>query len=54
MITKHFNKNPIMPAEEEEEEEEEKFQLTSSGWICEKLFDVEDEKIRSLSCDRKI
>ena len=46
MIKKHFNKNLIMSAEEEEEEEEEKFQLTNSCWICNKLFDVGDEKVR--------
>ena len=31
---------------EEEEEEEEKFQLSNSYWICNKLFDVGDEKVR--------
>ena len=41
MIKKHFNKNPIMYAEEEE-----KFQLTNSCWICDKLFDVGDDKVR--------
>ena len=30
-----------MPAEEEE-----RFQLTNSCWICDKLFDVEDDKVR--------
>ena len=28
------------------EEEEEKFQLTNSCWICDKLFDVGDDKVR--------
>ena len=48
MIKKNFNKNLIMSTEEEEveEEEEEKFQLTSSCWICDKLFDVGDDKVR--------
>ena len=40
MIKKHFNKNLIMFAEEEE-----KFQLSNSCWICNKLFDVRDEKV---------
>ena len=39
---KHFNKNLIMSAEEEEE----KFQFTNSCWICDKLFDVGDDKLR--------
>ena len=41
LIKKHFNKNLIMSAEEEE-----KFQLTNSCWICDKLFDDVDEKLR--------
>ena len=41
MIKKHFNKILIMSAEEEE-----KFQLSNSCWICDKLFDVGDEKVR--------
>ena len=40
MIKKHFNKNPIMSAEEEE-----RFQLGNSCWICDKLFDVGDDKV---------
>ena len=32
--------------EEEEEEEEERFQLANSCWICDKLFDVGDDKVR--------
>ena len=40
MKEKHFNKNLIMSAEEEE-----RFQLTISCWICEKLFDVGDNKV---------
>ena len=41
VIKKHFNKNLIMTTEEEE-----KFQLGNSCWICNKLFDVGDEKVR--------
>ena len=41
MIKKLFNKNPIMFAEEEE-----RFQLSNSCWICDKLFDVGDDKVR--------
>ena len=41
MIKKHFNKTLIMFAEEEE-----RFQLTNSSWICKKLFDVGDDKVR--------
>ena len=41
MIKKHFNKSLIMSAEEEEN-----FQLTNSCWICDKLLDVGDEKVR--------
>ena len=41
MIIKHFNKNLIMSAEEEE-----RFQLSNSCWICDKLFDVGDDKVR--------
>ena len=33
--------NLIMSAKEEE-----KFQLTNNCWICDKLFDVEDDKVR--------
>ena len=41
MIKRHFNKNYIMSAEEEE-----RFQLRNSCWICDKLFDVGDDKVR--------
>ena len=41
MMEKHFNKNLIMSAEEEE-----KFKLINSCWICDKLFDVGDDKVR--------
>ena len=38
---KHFNKNLMMSAEEEE-----RFQLPNNCWTCDKLFDVEDDKVR--------
>ena len=38
---KHFNKNLVMPAEDEE-----RFQSSSKYWICNKLFDVGDNKVR--------
>ena len=41
MIKQYFNKNLIMSAEEEE-----RFQLSNSCWICDKLFDVGDDKVR--------
>ena len=43
MIKKHFNKNLqfFMSAEEEG-----RFQLGNSCWICDKLFDVGDDKVR--------
>ena len=40
IMKKHFNKNVIMS------EEEEQFQLSSSRWICEKLINNDDEKVR--------
>ena len=40
MIKKHFNINLITSAEEE------RFQLSNNCWICDKLFDVGDEKVR--------
>ena len=40
VIKKHFNKNLIMS------EEEEKIQLSNICWICEKLIDDDDEKVR--------
>ena len=45
MIKKHFNQNFIMSAEEEE-----RFQSSNSCWICDKLFDVGDDKIRDHCC----
>ena len=40
VMKKHFNKNLIMS------EKEEEFQLGDTCWICEKLTDDEDEKVR--------
>ena len=41
IIKKHFNKNLIMS-----EEEEHLFQQSNSCWICKKLIDNDDEKVR--------
>ena len=41
LIKRHFDKNLILSAEEEE-----RFQLSNSCWICDKLFDVGDNKAR--------
>ena len=41
VMKKHFNKNLIMS-----EKEEEEFQLSNVCWICEKLIDDDDEKVR--------
>ena len=41
IMKKHFNNNLVMSVDEEE-----RFQLSNSCWICDKLFDVGDEKIR--------
>ena len=40
VMKKHFNKNLIMS------EEEEQFQSSNTCWICEKLIDDGDEKVR--------
>ena len=40
VMKKHFNKNLIMI------EEEEQFQSSNPCWICEKLIDNDDEKVR--------
>ena len=40
VIKKHFNKNLMMS------EDEEQFQLHNTCWICEKLIDNDDEKVR--------
>ena len=39
VIKKHFNKKLVMSAKVEE-----RFQLSNDCWICDKLFDVEDDK----------
>ena len=39
-MNKHFNKNLIM------NEEEHVFQQSNSRWICRKLIDNDDEKVR--------
>ena len=41
VIKSYFNKNLIMSAKEEE-----RFQLSTSCWTCDKLFDVGDDKVR--------
>ena len=41
IIKKHFNKSLIMPAEDEE-----RFQLSNKCWLCNKSFDVGDNKVR--------
>ena len=41
IIKKYFNKNLVMSVDEEE-----KFQLANSCWICNKLFDVGDKKVK--------
>ena len=40
-MNKHFNKNLIIS-----EEEEHLFQKSNSCWICEKLIDNGDQKVR--------
>ena len=41
VMKKHFNKNLIMS-----EEDQEQFQSSNTCWICEKLIDGDDEKVR--------
>ena len=41
VMKKHFNKHLIKSVEEEEQ-----FQSISTCWICEKLIDNDDEKVR--------
>ena len=41
IMKKYFNKNFVMSVDEEE-----RFQLANSCWICNKLFDVGDKKVR--------
>ena len=40
VMKKHFNKNLISV------EEEEQFQSSNARWICKKLIDNDDEKVR--------
>ena len=40
-MRKHFNKNLIMSVVEEE-----RFEQKNICWICNKLFDLSDEKVR--------
>ena len=40
-MKKHFNKKLIMT-----EEEKERFQWSNVCWICEKLIDNDDDKVR--------
>ena len=40
-MKKHFNKNLVMT-----EDKENLFQKTNSSWICEKLIDNDNEKVR--------
>ena len=40
-MKKHFNKNLVMT-----EEEEHLFQQSNNCWICKKLIDNDDEKVR--------
>ena len=44
VIKKHFHKNLIIT---EEEQEVELFQLSNTWWICKKLIDYDDEKVRN-------
>ena len=41
-MKKQFNKNLIMS-----EKEDEQFQLSNACWICKKLIDNDDEKVRN-------
>ena len=41
-MKKHFNKNLIMSAEEEEEQ----FERSNICWVCGKLIDIEDNKVK--------
>ena len=45
IMKEYLNKNLIMSAEEEEI-----FQSSNKSWICNKLFDLVDEKVRDQSC----
>ena len=41
VMKKHFNKNLILS-----QQEEEQFERNSTRWICKKLIDNDDEKVR--------
>ena len=40
-MKKHFNKNLVMSAKDEQ-----RFQSSNKCWICDKLFDAGDNKVR--------
>ena len=40
-MKKHFNKNLLMT-----KQQEEKFQSSNICWICEKIIENDDEKVR--------
>ena len=42
IMKKHFDKNLVMSVDEEK-----RFQLSNICWICNKIFDVGDEKVRA-------
>ena len=48
ILKKYFNKNLIKSAKIEE-----RFQYSNKCWICDKLFDVEDNKVRD-NCHKTI
>ena len=48
-MKKYFNKNLFMS-----EKEEEQLQSSNICWICEKLIDDDNEKVRSLTSNWKI
>ena len=41
VIKKHFNKNLVVS-----EKDEQRFQSSNKCWMCDKLFDVGDNKVR--------
>ena len=43
-MKKHFNKNEVVS-----EKDEQIFQSSNNCWICNKLFDVGDNKVRDYS-----
>ena len=50
---KHFNENSIMTQEEEEEEEEDLFPKSNYCWICKKLIDNDEGKVRDQGAAHK-